>query len=478
MRSITQVKVPKRSLAGYEQLVGADSVNLLLERAKRLSNRFQDVRVWNVSSTAKGGGVAEMLYSILGYGDELNAKISWLVISGDTEFFVVTKRIHNGIHASPGDGRALGPRQVATYEKVLAENLPALKEYIRLGDIVILHDPQTAGLAGELKKMGCHVIWRSHIGHENLENEYVNRSWNFLKPYLESVDAFVFSRKEYVPRWAEDRPVFVISPSIDPFSVKNQSMSQETAEAIVYHIGLVSNCSKPVAPLEFVRSNGERGVVKRYADRIGAGPLPPMGQPMVVQISRWDRLKDMLGVMTGFADYVIDGLECSLALVGPNVHGVTDDPEGVQVFNECLDAWRSLPHFKRRRIQLVCLPMTDLEENAAMVNAIQRYASIVVQKSLYEGFGLTVTEAMFKEKPVVASAIGGIKDQISHLDNGLLISDETNLQEFGEAVHRLLKEHQLAVKLAKNARQKVIERFLPVFHLNCYLNIFEHLLPH
>ena len=149
-----------------------------------------------------------------------------------------------------------------------------------------------------------------------------------------------------------------------------------------------------------------------------------------MQISRWDPLKDHLGVMRGFAD-LVDGTApagAELILAGPNVNAVADDPEGVAVFNEILTAWRQLSHADRRRIQLVNLPMADAEENAAIVNALQRHAAVIVQKSLHEGFGLTVTEAMWKGRPIVASATGGIQDQITDGVHGLLIEDPHDLQ--------------------------------------------------
>ena len=159
-----------------------------------------------------------------------------------------------------------------------------------------------------------------------------------------------------------------------------------------------------------------------------------------MQVSRWDRLKDMPGVLQGFADFVVSDHDTQLVLAGPVVSAVTDDPEGAQVLSECWEAWRRLPHHARSRVALACLPMADVEENAVIVNALQRHAAIVVQKSLAEGFGLTVSEAMFKRRPVVASAVGGIADQIIDGESGILLRDPTDLGAFAGTLADLLAD--------------------------------------
>ena len=179
-----------------------------------------------------------------------------------------------------------------------------------------------------------------------------------------------------------------------------------------------------------------------------------------MQVSRWDRLKDMQGLLEAFADELA-GDGCHLALVGPSVAEVADDPEGMEVLAECTRAWEALPDAIRRQIRLVTLPMDDGEENAAMVNAIQRHAAVVVQKSLMEGFGLTVAEAMWKSRPVVASAIGGILDQIVDEESGLLLRDPYDHAELQTALRRVLGNPELAGRLGAGARARVNEEFLP-----------------
>ncbi|CAN5792849.1 hypothetical protein BH23ACT1_BH23ACT1_10110 [soil metagenome] len=352
---------------------------------------------------------------------------------------------------------------------MLRANAEELAALVRPGDVVVLHDPQTAGLVGSMAGAGATAIWRSHIGCDRA-NELVARSWAFLRPYLDEATAIVFSRAAYVPDWLEgDKRVRLVAPSIDPFSAKNQHLGAETVRAIVGHVGVVAD-GHP-APATFVRRDGSPGRVDHLGDIVRTGPPPDAGTPLVVQVSRWDRLKDMQGLMEGFAEQLVTTTSAHLALVGPNVSGVADDPEGAEVLEECFAAWRDLPHAARARIQLVCLPMADVEENAAIVNAIQRHAAVIVQKSLAEGFGLTVAEAMWKARPVVASAVGGIQDQIVDGESGLLLGDPTDHEELGSALARVLGDPYLASRLGTSARQRATERFLGSRHLVDYAEL-------
>jgi len=193
-------------------------------------------------------------------------------------------------------------------------------------------------------------------------------------------------------------------------------------------------------------------------------------------VSRWDRLKDMSGVLEGFARRADALGNAQLALVGPNVAGVHDDPEGAEVFEACIRQWRALPHAVRRRVQLVCLPMSDRDENAAIVNALQRHAAVVVQKSLEEGFGLTVAEAMWKGRPVVGSAVGGIQDQLEDGRSGLLVADPRDLEAFGDALVRIFSDPALASRLGEAAHLRARTQFLGSRHLLQYAELFSLLL--
>jgi trehalose synthase len=197
---------------------------------------------------------------------------------------------------------------------------------------------------------------------------------------------------------------------------------------------------------------------------------------MVVQVSRWDRLKDMTGVLHGFADFVVSDHDTQLVLAGPVVSAVADDPEGARVLQNCWEDWRRLPHHARSRIALACLPMADVEENAIIVNALQRHATIVVQKSLAEGFGLTVSEAMFKRRPVIGSAVGGIADQIVDGESGVLLPDPSDLSAFTANLANLLGDGMRLAAMGDRARERVVDRFLPDTQLASWSALISNVL--
>jgi trehalose synthase len=413
-----------------------------------------------------------MLRSFLAYSRGAGVNVRWLVMAGTPGFFNITKRIHNLLHGSPGDGGELGPDEASAYEQVTAANAEYVAALARDTDIVLLHDPQTAGMVPRLKQTGAHIVWRSHVGAES-PNELVHTAWQFLSRYLQAADACVFSRHAYVPEWANALRTQVIQPSIDVFSPKNQDLDAGTVRAILTHVGLVVDRGAEVeGPPVFTRYDGTPGRVDRLCEVLSSGPPPHLDEPLVVQISRWDRLKDHMGVMHGFADHVAPATDAHLLLAGPNVNAVADDPEGAEVLDEIEAAWRALPHARRNRVHLACLPMADIEENAAIVNALQRHATVVVQKSLQEGFGLTVAEAMWKSRPVVASAVGGIHDQIEDGVTGLLLDDPTDLEHFGKLVLELLRDPERAAEMGARAREDVRRNFLANRHALQYIELF------
>jgi trehalose synthase len=179
--------------------------------------------------------------------------------------------------------------------------------------------------------------------------------------------------------------------------------------------------------------------------------------------------------MEGFVEYVDPALGAHLVLAGPAVTGVADDPEAALIYDDCVDRWRRLPHALRGRVHLACMPMADPDEAAAMVNALQRHATVVVQKSIAEGFGLTVAEAMWKSRPVVGSAVGGIADQVVHGEHGLLVRDPSDLGEFGAAVEALLRDPEEAERLGRNARERATAEYLGDRHLEQYGRLFARL---
>jgi trehalose synthase len=471
--SLITVPLQSSDLSRLEPVIGSERANTLQSAAVEISAALSGRALISVNSTAKGGGVAEMLHWMLAYVRGAGVDVNWYVIEGTPEFFTMTKRLHNMLHGHEGDGKGLTRHDHEVFEEVTSANASDLRALVSRGDIVLLHDPQTAGLVAEMKRAGATVIWRCHVGTER-SSELSSKAWDFLRPYLEEVDAFVFSRRELAPDWLDQKRLFIVPPSIDPFSTKNRVMSEQTARAILAHTGVLHDDSKEAMP-EFVQADGSLSRVNRMADIVRTGPAPGPGAKLAVQVSRWDRLKDMQGVMGTFASKIDGEKDSHLVLAGPVVTGVADDPEGGEVLTECIEAWRELPHFERSRIQLICIPMTDIDENAAVVNALQTHASLVIQKSLEEGFGLTVTEAMWKGKPVVASAVGGIQDQIVHGESGLLVQDPRDANEFSSAVQSILDDESLATRLGRNAKARVIEQFLGDRHLLQYAELVRSL---
>jgi trehalose synthase len=463
---IQEVEVQALDAARLEPLIGSDRTARYEAIAEATESLLEDRAVLNVNSTATGGGVAEMLQTLLAYGRGAGLDVRWLVIQGDPAFFEITKRIHNGLYGSAGDSGALGDAERRHYEQTLRENADELLALVRPNDVVLIHDPQPAGLAGAMRSAGAKVIWRCHVGVDE-PNEWTERSWSFLRPYLEDVDAFVFSRRAFAPSWADESRVHVIPPSIDPFSAKNEPISQRNVRRILGYTGLIAG-DRELPEIPFTRRDGSPGRFNRRADVLQTGPPPPVDVPVVVQVSRWDRMKDMPGVMSGFTEHVDPSLGAHLLLAGPAVTGVADDPEAAEVLEECMGLWRALPHAARSRVHLACTPMVDPDEAAAIVNALQRHAAVVVQKSIAEGFGLTVAEAMWKSRPIVASAVGGIVDQIVNGAHGLLVADPGDLASFGTAVETLLSDRTEADRLSANAKARAGAEFLGDRHLEQY----------
>jgi len=450
-----EVEVPVRSLARLGRVVGPARIDALRRAAVTYSAALSGTTFWNVSSTEHGGGVAEMLDLLVGYARDAGADARWLVIEGDPEFFAITKRIHNRLHGVSGDGGALGAREAAHYTAVTEANATGIDGRFRPGDIVVLHDPQTAGMAAPLRAAGARLIWRCHVGADRA-NARTEEAWRFLAPHLAACHWFVFSHAAYVPPLLARGAVWIIEPSIDPLSPKNRALSPARVGSVLARIGLVA-----------------AGPPGRESAVLGdAGPVPP-DAPLVVQVSRWDHLKDMDGVLRGFAEHVAGHGGARLALIGPDVSAVTDDPEGAAALTECRRTWESLPARVRNTIRLVTLPMADPVANALMVNAAQRHARIVVQKSLQEGFGLTVAEAMWKSRPVVASAVGGLTGQVPP-GTGFLLEDPRDLKAFGRAVRELLDHPAEAATMGRRGRRHVRAHSLSDRHLLQWARLIEH----
>ncbi|HEX7609062.1 MAG TPA: glycosyltransferase, partial [Solirubrobacteraceae bacterium] len=401
---------------------------------------------WNVNSTAFGGGVAEMLRSLIGYARGGGIDVRWTVIEGNPEFFRITKRLHNRLHGNDGDGGPLSEAERSAYERCCAANAELLAKRVRPGDVVLLHDPQTAGMIPRLRETGVPVIWRSHVGIDP-PNELAREAWRFLIPYVERAHAYVFSYPLYFWDGLDPAKLTVIPPSIDAFSPKNHGMAFTSVTAVLRASGLAADRYHSYSRAVFERLDGTVGRVQSKVRLVEERQLW-LGVPLLVQVSRWDRLKDPLGVLVAFAEHVHADDEPHLLLAGPDVRAVADDPEGAEVFAEVEAAWSELPRRIRRRVHLALLPMADADENAVIVNALQRRADVVAQKSLAEGFGLTVAEAMWKGRPVVGSAIGGIRDQIEDGHSGFLV-DPHDLRAFGGRVSELLNDPHRAERMGE-----------------------------
>ena len=285
-----EVHISPRSLQPFESLFGSERLRALEQRILALQGTLGTGAIWNVNSTASGGGVAEMLRSLLRYARGLGVNVRWLVLDAPPEFFRITKRVHNALHASAGDGSPLGPEQAALFERVTHDNVLALESLVRPGDVVVCHDPQTAGLVPALIRKGVRVVWRCHIGHERHEDE-VDRAWEFLRPYLQDVPLAVFSREAYAPSWLRGKRTFVMPPNIDPFSAKNQVMDDPTVRAILAQAGLVDAQAERSRCI-FTRDDGSAGRVDREVDVLRMGRPPSWDTPLVVQVSQWDAMKD------------------------------------------------------------------------------------------------------------------------------------------------------------------------------------------
>lgn len=463
-----EVTVGTADLAAYQQVLGPERSAALRSGAERLATLLAGRTVWNVNSTAVGGGVAELLHSLVPLARALKIPVRWLVIDGDTSFFAITKRLCTLVYGSPGDGGPTGESEREHYRKVLRANADDLAGYVRPGDVVIVHEAQPAGLIPAAARLGARVVYRSHTGCDT-PNDHTARGWSFIRPYVEKADATVFLIPPYVQEWAPDP--YVIAPSIDPCSPKNAALSRAEAVEVLRAVGVLAGGGE--RPVTVSPGGGAPIELRHPVIAVREGAPPDTDVPMVVQVSRWDRLKDMVGVLRSFVAADVPG--SFLTLAGSDVTGVSDDPEAEEMFDECRREWSQLTPVMRARIQLLCLPMADARENALVVNALQQHAAVVVQKSIAEGFGLTATEAMWKSRPLLANAVGGLRVQVVPEESGLLL-DPTRPAGAAEPITRVLGDDRLAERLGAGARHRVREQYLPDRHLLEWGRVIETLL--
>lgn len=467
----------------------APAVAELHLEADGVVGRLHGRTVWMVSSTARGGGVAEMLPPIVSLLRDLGVRVEWVVIGSDQPaFFDLTKRLHNLIHGV-GDPQ-LGAEERALYERVNRENAASLRELVRPGDVLIVHDPQPLALAVELRRhLPLVTIWRSHIGLD-VENAATQAAWAFLDPYFEAYDAAVFSAPEYIPACLARRAT-VIPPGIDPLAPKNRELSLRETIEILCRSGMIP-CPGPTVGGPYAnlahRVNADGSVAPaNVTESIGL-----LTRPVVTQVSRWDRLKGFLPLMEAFAGLkrsIYDGeVELDpvyrrrldlvrLVLAGPDPSAIQDDPEGREVLAELRGAYRALHPAVQDDIALLLLPMRSVDENAHMVNALQRASTIVAQNSLREGFGLTVAEAMWKRVPVLTNSRAcGPRQQVRDGVDGRLIGDPEDRAELQRALEDMLSDQERLDRWGHSAQRRVHDQFLVLTQLRAWGRMLESLL--
>lgn len=451
-----------RTMAGDE--AGRRYDTLVRDASVRLRSRA----VWHVNATAEGGGVAELLGGTLGYLAADGIETHRLVIEADARFFDITKRIHNRLHGDLGDGGPLGEAERRHYDDTMARELAEMLRLVRSDDLVVVHDPQPLGLVPGLVGTGATVLWTCHVGADT-RNDIVRSAWDFLRQDVLSARAATFTRRAYAWEGLDANAIHVIPPCIDPFSLKNVELTNAHVGVILSAAGILDGTVTKQAV--FTRRNGAEASITHQAT-MTERTLVPNGARVVVQVSRWDALKDPVGVMVAFTESP-QPVDAHLILAGPAPSSIADDPEAELFLQDVRERWAGLRD--RDRVHLANLPIDDIEENAIVVNALQRRADVVVQKSLAEGFGLTVAEAMWKSRPIVAGGVGGIRDQIEDGSSGVLV-DPRDLESFGIAVADVLSDPSRAAEFGDAARRRVEERYLPTRYLGAYLELFLRLI--
>jgi trehalose synthase len=391
-------------LEDYATLLGAGEIEELRALAKPLRGRSMEM----INSTAVGGGVAEILNRLVPLAEELDLQIKWNVMTGGQDFFDVTKSFHNALHGAPYHASQRDFDIFLEYNERNRATLPLDAEF------VVIHDPQPAALIDARKAGSNHWVWRCHI-----DLSHPNRAvWDFLEKFVSRYDGAMFSSPEFSRQLPI--PQYLFYPAIDPLSEKNQELDAE-----------------------FIAE-----VLARFQ-------IDPR-RNILTQISRFDRLKDPVGVIRAYR-IVKRYFDCQLVLAGGSA---SDDPEGAVVLKEVVREANNDPDIK-----ILELPAWAPLE----VNALQRASTVVIQKSLREGFGLTVSEALWKKKPVVASAVGGIPIQIIHKHTGLLAH---SVEGTAYQIRFLLSHPEIAAKLGEHGHQHVKENFLITQKLKRYLTLF------
>lgn len=451
--------------------------------AQQYAGHLEDRTVWMVNSTAQGGGVAEMLPKVVSILRELGVSTEWAVIVSEEErFFQLTKHIHNLIHGS-GDPH-LSDDDRALYRSVSENMAEGLARRMDPGDPVVAHDPQPLGTGALLKEeMDVPAIWRCHIGLDE-SNAATETAWDFLQPWTQAYDETIFSLREYVPDFLEDRSD-LIHPAINPLSPKNRVLSTTELTDILRRAQLAGS-SHPTVDHDFATPARRLQRDGSFAPATRPQDLGLLERPVITQVSRWDRLKGFAPLLQGFAQMkdprFLDRNAVSerdryrlclsrLVLAGPDPESVSDDPEGQEVFNEICSLWHDLPPEIQQDVAVITLPMTSRRVNALMVNALQRCSTIVAQNSLREGFGLTVTEAMWKRQPVMGTNAAGLREQVKDGVHGRRNPKAEDPKSVAHTLHEMMNAEEERKQWARNARRRVSERYLVFTQVRRWLEV-------
>jgi trehalose synthase len=392
------------NIEDYAPIVGRQT----LEELRTLAGKLEGKKIQHINSTAVGGGVAEILSRMIPWLEQLGLDTKWNVIKGDERFFVITKQMFNALHGAPA---ILSDDDLAYF---LGINRMNAAEIDPASDFILVHDHQPAPLIDTRHANGAHWVWRCHMDFSKPDAKI----WNFIKEYIERYEAAIFSATSF----ARDLPIrqLAIAPSIDPLSDKNKELPEETVRSVLEGFGIDPS------------------------------------RPIVTQVSRFDSLKDPVGVVRAYKMAKTD-VDIQLVLAGG---GAADDPEGPGI----LERVKAESDGDKDIFILFLPPGSDTE-----INALQRGSTVIVQKSLREGFGLTVTEALWKAKPVVAGAAGGIPLQVTHKQTGILTH---TIDETAFSIKMLIQQPEYARQLGLNGREHVRKNFLITRHIKDYLSAF------
>lgn len=455
-----------------------------LETVRRLGREVAALlgphRVWMLNSTASGGGVAEMMPRLCALLDDVGLDVRWLVMKTDApSFFATTKALHNLIH---GEAASLPSDAKQTFDEVSASLAEGLRQ-VTSNDVLVVHDPQPAGVGSHLPaQRRPTLVWRSHIGMPT-SNAHTQQGWDFLHPYLTDYERLVFSAQPYVPTEYLER-ARIIAPGIDPLSHKNRFLRPYKLVGIMRAAGLVDG------PSCDTWSGFEQRAQRWTNGRWHTTPMPDfLFRPFILQVSRFDRLKGFGQLIPAFVAFLelwprraehlrIDAerVRCELAavqlvLAGPDPSGVADDPEAVEVLESLCRQVNALPDEVRDRVHLLRLPMASTKENALMVNALQRAASLAVQNSIREGFGLTASEALWKSTPTIVSNVGGLSIQVRHDIDGRIVQDPCDPQEMAKAMLFMLSQPHQAETMGRSGHMRVRDHFLVLNQMKRWLEV-------